>query len=137
MTIPYRARLPFPLPENLVTFPGALDLLRLNLGYRGIAAEVESEATGATASLDDVLANRALVLAGPGGEVFEVPVTPAEAKALAPYAEPVRAWTQAYESGDRAGMMGAYARLRTVPEPIWLTVSVKLPSRNSLAAAIA
>ena len=137
MTIPYRARLPFPLPENLVTFPGSLDLLRLNLGFRGVAAEVESEATGAVASLADALADRALFLTDPSGEVFEVPVTPAEAAALAAYVEPVRAWTKAFDAGDRAAMMGAYTLVRAVPEPLWLTVNVLLPARSTKAAICA
>lgn len=131
MTMPYRARLPFPLAENVVPLFPALD--RLVLRFGDLPVRVESEATGATAPYEEAVDRRGLRLDGDVGE-FDMPVTAAEALALSKFSDLVAAWTQAQEDCDLHGLVSVQARLRKRYVPWWLDVRFEMPARRPVEA---
>lgn len=127
MSLPHRASLPHPLPDNVLVFPGTLD--RLVLRFGDLPVRVSSEATGADAGFAQAVAGRRLSTADGSADGHDMPVTAEEAAALSGFQDLVEDWTVARASGDLYGMMAVVARLRKRDVPWWLDVRIDMPSR--------
>ena len=124
MSLPYRALLPCPLPDNVVPFQMALDRLILRLA-KGASVILESEATGASRPLRSALDTGALAV-GEGPDAFEIPLTAMEVSALRGFVGPTESWAAAAARNDIAGMAAAAAAMHAVPEPWWLDMRVRI-----------
>ncbi len=132
MSLPYRASLPYPIPDNMIPFPGALDRLLLNLGHGGVAVSVQSEATGATGTFEEAAVEGRLNLGKPDDR-FDIPVTRQERAALSALAFLVGRWRHAFETDDREAMMTVLLALRSTTTPWWLEVRLEMPPRPKAA----
>lgn len=133
MSLPYRASLPYPIPQNMIPFPTAMDRLLLNLGHRGVAVSVMSEATGALGTYEEAAYEGRLNLALPGNERFDIPVTRQEMAALSALSALVGRWTAAFEADDREAMMTVVLAFRKTTTPWWLEVRLEMPPRPKAA----
>lgn len=134
MSFPYRALLPVPMPDNVIPIQVALDRLILHVGSAGGSVVVESEATGAAATLREAVRDRRLGL-GEGEARFDVPVTRTEASILSGFLGPAQDWELASASGDRYAMAACASDLQAIPTPWWLDLRIALPRRASVARA--